>query len=74
MKVRELIAALAAFDPEADVHVEYPSGDYWRTQLAPPARAPREADVRHSEYHGKMALADDERDDDDAKTVVVIGG
>jgi hypothetical protein len=35
MNVKELIALLSNEDPEAKVHVVYPSGDYWRTQLAP---------------------------------------
>lgn len=36
MKVKELIEELGKFDPEADVRMEQPSGDYWGTVLAVP--------------------------------------
>ncbi len=69
MTVAELIARLQNEDPEAPVHFAYPSGDYWRTTLAPEVRKVEELTVKLSAYHDKPALEDE---DDEAEIVVVL--
>jgi len=71
MTVQELIEKLQQEDPEAQVHFAYPSGDHWRTVLAPKVTHIDEQEIKNSEYHGKPMLIDDE-DAEDANRVVVL--
>lgn len=64
MKVSELITHLRDCDPDAQVHHAYPSGDHWRTELAPEVTGVDEGLVEYSEYHQKPKLVD--QDDIDA--------
>ena len=77
MKVRELIELLGDFDPEADVHIEYNYGDYWRTQVAPQVSSVGDGQVVYSEYHrmDKVVEHDDEDEESDprVRNVVLIG-
>ena len=60
MKVKDLIAELEGFDPEAEVHYEYNYGDHWRTHVAPRVNSIDIAVVEYSEYHRMDKIADDE--------------
>lgn len=60
MKVSDLIKELQAMDPDAQVHFRYPSGDYWRTTLAPAVTVVDEGRVAYSQYHNKDALIDED--------------
>lgn len=76
MKVSDLIALLQDFDSDAEVHMAYPAGDYWRNTLAPTVRAVGDGCVRHSTYHGDFVLVEQDEDDDDSprtQPVVVLG-
>lgn len=72
MKVRELIDELKSMDPDAEVHIAYPSGDHWRTTVAPVLSSADEMQVKHSAYHSKDVLVADEDWDDNADCVVVL--
>jgi hypothetical protein len=73
MTVKELIDMLQMYEPETPVHIAYNSGDYWRTVVAPVATNVEELPTRHSDYHNKPVLIDeDDKDYDSAKQVVVI--
>jgi hypothetical protein len=73
MKVKELIERLSRLDADAEVHIAYGAGDYWRTTLAPAVRRVEMGDVEHSDYHrGFKLIADDETADEKSTTVVVI--
>lgn len=63
MKVKDLIRQLTDFGPEAEVFFQYPSGDYWRTQLAGDVDHVVEATVEWSEYHREWSLPRDEDKD-----------
>lgn len=60
MKVAELIEKLQEYDPDTAVHIAFPSGDYWKTILAPTVRSIDESFVKLSNYHDKPALVTDE--------------
>ena len=76
MKVRELIDELTRLcDPDAEVHLAYPSGDHWRTELAPKLRRVDEDGlVKHSGYHEEDQTVDAESDDegDEIREVVIL--
>jgi hypothetical protein len=73
MTVKELIEQLQQYEPETEVHIAYNSGDYWRTIVAPVVTNVDELPIKHSDYHNKPVLLNDEDDDyDEAKQVVVI--
>ncbi len=76
MKVSELIARLRELPADAEVHIAHPSGDYWRTTLAPAVEDAAEAFVKRSEYHDETAIAEGDFDDLDGapgvRRVVVI--
>jgi len=65
MKVKQLIEQLERMDPEQEVHICYQYGDYWRTQVAPPACYVSEGNVTFSAYHSMDALSKDPKDDDE---------
>lgn len=58
MKVHELRRLLDSFSDDAEVHYTYPSGDHWRTQLAPLVRKVGEGVVKHNGYHDMDELVD----------------
>lgn len=75
MKVKELIRLLESEDPEASVHFQYPSHDYWGTVLASEVSGARDASIKWTEYHREYKLLDyyiDEDDRDEIKKVVLI--
>jgi hypothetical protein len=73
MTVKELREILAHFDDDAPVHIAYPSGDYWKTTIAPEAVVVEEEEVRYTTYHETWELVDRREDSgDDNKNVVVI--
>lgn len=74
MKVQDLIAELSYLSPEAEVHFQYNSGDYWRTQVAPKVSSVEMGLVEYSGYHrmDKVADCDDEKESE-RKEVVLIG-
>lgn len=53
MTVAELIDRLQGLNPDDEVMVGYPSRDYWRREIARPARRPDEGLVTPSAYHGQ---------------------
>lgn len=65
MKVSELIEQLQCFDEDAEVHVAYGAGDYWRTTLAPKVTQVFNGSVQMSEYHRSDKLIHDEDDMED---------
>lgn len=71
MKVYELIQMLESFNPNADVHIQYNYGDYWRTQVAPKASSVEECPVTYSDYHQMDKVVEEPGDDE--RMVVVIG-
>lgn len=82
MKVADLIELLGDFDPEAEVHMAFPAGDYWRNTLAPSVCSVGDGSVRHSTYHDQDILVEDRYEDDEdedqtperrGRPVVVIG-
>lgn len=77
MKVSELIEHLQQYDGEVTVHVAYPSGDYWKTVLAPTVAHVDQGFVKLSNYHDKPALVTDEEAEEElyesgACTIVVL--
>ena len=71
MKVKELIAALANEDAEAEVHFAYDYGDRSHTTVAPKVRRVEPATVRWSDYHRSPSVIEDE-DAEGASEVVVL--
>ena len=74
MKVKSLITQLQNCDPEADVHVAYPAGDYWHTTLCPAVGRVVTGEVEHSGYHrcDKLITEDRDRESDDPPTRSVV--
>lgn len=76
MKVKDVIRCLSNCNPDAEVHISYAAGDYWRTQLAPQVSDVDEGQVVRSDYHGSFKLIeDDERErelDEGDKTIAVV--
>lgn len=76
MRVKDLIECLEDFDPEAEILLAYPAGDYWRTTVASEPGEPHLAYVKHSEYHRLDRVIDsDDSDpeyDPETRRVVVM--
>jgi hypothetical protein len=83
MTVRDLIDRLSEFNPDAEILLGYPSGDYWRTEIAKPIDDVYDGIVEYSSYHkcDKILKAIDEGEELDAvdetsitneRTVVLI--
>lgn len=72
MKVKHLIEELQALPAEAEVHIQYNSGDYWRTQVAPRVDSIQVGLVKYSEYHRMATVVEDMDDDDTEKPESVI--
>lgn len=78
MKVSELIDLLKDFDADAEVHIAYPSGDYWRTTLASEVISVSDGIVQYSSYHDDYKLVEYYDEDGEETTTsgqhrVVIG-
>ena len=76
MKVSELVSMLENMDQNADVHICYNYGDYWRTTVAPKASDVFEGDITYSDYHRMPKLVEYAGDLDAGATlnnVVLIG-
>lgn len=71
MTVNDLINELKKHNGDLEVHLAYPAGDHWRTTLAPPVEYLETGTVKHSGYHGKDKLMDDE-DEDAGKRVLIL--
>ena len=70
LTVAELIDELQSMDPNARVVFTYPSGDYWRSELARVVETVDEAetrDVRWSEYHRELEYKPRDDDEDDER-------
>ena len=75
MKVSELIAELECYDGDAEVHMAYGAGDYWRTTLAPKVTQVFNGAVQMSDYHQTYRLYErdnDEPEDDDDEPVCQV--
>ena len=78
MKVSELIAELECYDGDAEVHMAYGAGDYWRTTLAPMVARTFQGTVQKSEYHQTDRLYErdldepEDEEDEPIRRVVVI--
>ena len=73
MKVAQLIALLQQQDPEADVRIEQPTHDYWRSVAASEVNGVEAIDVEHSDYHNCDVIPKDDEDvDGERKPVVLI--
>ena len=59
MKVSELIQLLEDQDPDAEVAIQQPTHDHWRTQLANTVRGVEVVPVKHSAYHDAEAIEDE---------------
>jgi hypothetical protein len=58
MKVSELITELQCFDEDAEVHMAYGAGDYWKSTLAPKVRTVFNGTVQYATYHQSDKLVD----------------
>jgi hypothetical protein len=74
MLKEDLIAMLDRLPAGADIRIESPTHDYWRTKLAIDPREVAEVQVKESAYHnGADAITDDhDGEDGDTRTVYVI--
>lgn len=82
MTVRELLEELHGLDGIGfggiEVGFAYPSGDHWRTVLVGEVRKTTHALVKHSSYHERLALIDEDDGDDEpaldpeARSMVVL--
>jgi hypothetical protein len=68
MKVKDLIEALKAMSPEAEVHFSYSYGDYWHTEVAPQVGRVEEGAVEYSDYHRMDKIVEDYEDQFDEET------
>lgn len=59
MLVKELIAALQRMDQDAEVHIEEPTYDHWRTHKILPVVDCMEMGTKHSDYHNSLVLDED---------------
>lgn len=57
-------------DPETPIHISYPYGDYWNTQVAPSINYVEEGKVKYSSYHNMDKI--DENDEEDSKLVIIL--
>jgi hypothetical protein len=58
MKVSELIEELSCYDEDAEVHIAYLAGDYWKSTLAPKVRTVFNGTVQFATYHQSDKLVD----------------
>lgn len=72
MTVGQLIEFLEGVDKDAVVTYSYPSGDYWRSQLASTVQEIGEAKVEYSEYHRQYQVVDCDKEDPDDKDQVSV--
>jgi len=72
MTVKELIELLHQEDPEAQVHITYNYGDYWRTIVAPRVNHVEEGSVAFSHYHN-MPMVSEGGDESPIEIVVLLG-
>jgi len=76
MKVKDLIEALTAENPEAGVCIAYNYGDYWRTTVAPIIENVDTGYVKYSAYHDMPIIWNgaevDEVGDKDIENVVIL--
>ena len=61
MKVSELIEELQCYDEDAEVHIAYLAGDYWKSTLAPKVMTVSDGLVQFATYHqsDKLVATDD---------------
>ena len=62
MTVAELIEYLQEQDQTLEVKFSYPSGDYWRTQLAKDIEEVETGLVEYSDYHRLDKVVDNDED------------
>ena len=78
MKISELIAELECYDEDAEVHMAYGAGDYWRSTLAPKIHSMSNGTVQYTTYHqgDKLVDSDEIEDSEDeefpVRKVVII--
>lgn len=63
MKVSELRELLEGFDPDAEVHFTYDSGDYWHTRVAPVVSTVDAGWIKHSVYHNQPEVTGEDLDE-----------
>ena len=73
MTVKELIEALQDFDENMEVKITYNYGDYWRTTVADKINNVDEGQVKYSSYHRTDKVSDNGDEEDETKTVVLLG-
>jgi hypothetical protein len=62
MTVAELIEYLEEQDQTLEVKFSYPSGDYWRTQVAKDIEEVETGLVEYSDYHRMDKVVDNDED------------
>lgn len=73
MKKQDLLDLINSLPDDADIRMERPSHDYWRTVLAIEVTGVEEVKVKPSAYHdGADAIRDDEEWDESLHTVYVL--
>lgn len=75
MQVSELIAMLQLMPQDADVHIKYPSGNYWGTYKAPVIDEVDLGNVVYSnQYQTEILLDEDDTENrKNVREVVIIG-
>lgn len=71
MTVKQLIEHLSGLDPNSEVVVNYPSGDYHRTELARAPHSARYESIIWSSYHETHKLLDDDEQTREKIDIVV---
>ena len=73
MTKQELIDLLKYLPEDADIRIDHPTHDYWRTHIAMDITAIDEVKIKTSSYHNNMDVVDDEEDwDNSLKSVFLI--
>jgi len=72
MTVQQLIEQLKNCNQDAVVAFQYPSGDYWHTQLAGVVRSIGVQTVQWSDYHDELKLQEDEEDENSREVVLIF--
>ena len=75
MTVRELIEHLEEFDGDTKVVKSYPSGDYWKTEIAQGISEGEMKVVEYTDYHRTLKVTDDDEaaeDDETSANVLVL--
>lgn len=67
MKIKELIEALSIYDPDAEVYIAEPTGNYWRHVKVLPVDIVDELPIVKSEYTNTLVM-----DEGGKKCVVTI--